>query len=96
MVENVADGPDVGVMLPILISESVTPGSFLHGLGALIGFQVLELVGRVAAGGAGSTREAQSSRGDGDGEDADDDPTDPTSLHDFPRFRRSCPTTCSF
>ena len=41
MPENVAEGPDVGTMLPILISVSVMPGSFLHGVGASMCFRFL-------------------------------------------------------
>src|ERR1700687_6185141 len=45
-----ANGPEVGMTLPILISVSVTPVSFLQGFGALIGFRLSNWVlGSLAA-----------------------------------------------
>src|SRR3979411_3252396 len=45
-----ANGPEVGMTLPILISVSVTPVSFLQGFGALMGFSLSNWVlGSLAA-----------------------------------------------
>ena len=87
MPESVAEGPDVGTMLPSLISVSVMPGSFLHGLGGLISLRFLNWSAGLLA--ARPRRDAQSHRDHRRGAHAYDDSSEPTSFHRPPWVDRS-------